>query len=45
MTVRLLASVFAFALFAIAGYLSTTVPERLTRYGLALVVLAWISPW
>jgi hypothetical protein len=45
MTVRLLVTVLAFALFVVAGYLSTTVPERLTRYGLALVMLAWILPW
>jgi hypothetical protein len=36
--------VLAFALFAVAAYLSTTTAEKLTRAALALVVLAWMLP-
>jgi hypothetical protein len=44
LTIRALLTILAFCLLAIAAYLSTTLPEKLTRAALALIVLAWLIP-
>jgi len=41
---RLILVTLAFVLFLVAAYLSSTLPERLTRAAFALVVLAWMLP-
>jgi type IV secretory pathway TrbL component len=43
-TLRVILFVLAFCLFAISAYLSTALPEKLTRAAFAIVVLAWIIP-
>jgi hypothetical protein len=43
-SLRVLLFVLACCLFGIAAYLSTDLPNKLTRAAFAIVVLAWIIP-
>jgi hypothetical protein len=43
-TLRLFVLMLAAVLFLVAAYLSTSVAEKLTRAGFALLVLAWLLP-
>ena len=41
---RALLMMLAFVLFAVAAYLSPSLPDKLTRAAFAVIVLAWILP-